>query len=138
MREHLNKTVLPLKKYKLLQWLLLIAAVFYITIIVSFDPAQHWWIPKCPLLWATGIRCPGCGSQRTIHAIMHGQWATAWQTHPLLFFAIPYILLGFYAENTLHTPLGRWLRVHLFGKVAILICMAVILVYAVVRNVQGW
>lgn len=65
-----------------------IAAVYYV-----IDPAQHQWMPKCPSKLITGYDCPGCGSQRALHALLHGNMAQAWHYNRFLFIAVPYIAL---------------------------------------------
>lgn len=55
------------------------------------DPARSGWIPKCPFHLLTGLDCPGCGSQRMIHALLHGDLAGAWQANPFLLLCLPLI-----------------------------------------------
>jgi hypothetical protein len=45
---------------------LVIAAVLY-----RFDPATTAWLPSCPLYTWTGWLCPGCGTLRALHALLH-------------------------------------------------------------------
>ena len=44
---------------------------------------------KCLFRLLTGYDCPGCGSQRAFHALLHGRLAEAWGYNPYLFFAVP-------------------------------------------------
>lgn len=41
----------------------------------------------------TGLDCPGCGSQRMLHSLMHGDFAAAWQANPFIICATPVIIL---------------------------------------------
>lgn len=43
----------------------------------------------------TGLKCPGCGSQRAIHALLHLDVGDAFRYNAMLVFAIPFLL--FYA-----------------------------------------
>lgn len=45
--------------------------------------------PRCMFRLFTGWDCPGCGSQRAIHSLLHGQIGRAWQFNPFIFFAVP-------------------------------------------------
>jgi hypothetical protein len=35
------------------------------------NPSSVNFLPKCPLYVTTGIYCPGCGSQRATHELLH-------------------------------------------------------------------
>ncbi len=39
----------------------------------------------------TGLECPGCGSQRMVYALLHGDFAGAWEANPFLLSALPLI-----------------------------------------------
>lgn len=43
----------------------------------TVDPNQPGHYPVCPLLWATGLYCPGCGGLRSAHAVAHGDLGAA-------------------------------------------------------------
>ncbi len=45
---------------------LILGAVYF-----EYDPINNLLFPKCPLYATTGIYCPGCGSQRATHALLH-------------------------------------------------------------------
>lgn len=64
------------------------------TVVYFFvDPAQSKLMPRCLFKSLTGWDCPGCGSQRMLHALLHGDWAGAWHANPFLLSMGPYILL---------------------------------------------
>ncbi|WP_316746488.1 DUF2752 domain-containing protein [Pedobacter gandavensis] len=43
--------------------------------------ADRFFIP-CPIKYLTGLDCPGCGFQRAILALIHGQWQESFQLYP--------------------------------------------------------
>lgn len=43
----------------------------------------------CPFHAITGLRCPGCGSQRALHALLHGDLSTTFKMNALWILAIP-------------------------------------------------
>lgn len=45
--------------------------------------------PRCMFRIFTGYDCPGCGSQRAIHSLLHGHPLQAWHYNPFIFFAVP-------------------------------------------------
>ncbi|MDE6835743.1 MAG: DUF2752 domain-containing protein [Muribaculaceae bacterium] len=59
----------------------------------AVDPSCSGWMPKCVFRMVTGWECPGCGSQRMLHAMLHGDIREAWHFNPFLFFMIPVIIL---------------------------------------------
>ena len=71
------------------------------------DPASGL-MPKCIFRSLTGYQCPGCGVQRAIHAMLHGDIEAAWHFNPFVFFAVP--VACFYIV----TELGRthWPHFH--------------------------
>jgi hypothetical protein len=54
-------------------------------------------LPACPFYALTGLYCPGCGSTRCLHALVHLDLAHAMATNPLLVVALP--LLAIMALN---------------------------------------
>lgn len=93
---------------------LLMAALY---VFYTFDPAEQPLFARCPFLIATGHECPGCGSQRAIHSLLHWDFKAAFGYNALMVLAIPYIFLGVYLQyfggNRRHPKLekiffGRW------------------------------
>ena len=79
------------------------------------DPLNTDLFPKCPFYSITGFYCPGCGSQRAIHAILHGHIFEGLQHNfliVLLFLVLCYdfilklifILKKKSLNNVLHSP----------------------------------
>lgn len=56
------------------------------------DPMKYALFPECPFYALTGLYCPGCGTQRAIHAILHGQVFEALGYNLLACMALPFIL----------------------------------------------
>lgn len=53
-----------------------------------FDPGKGGY-PSCPFRFFTGLDCPGCGSQRCLHDLLHGRLAQAWADNAFLLLAVP-------------------------------------------------
>ena len=49
-----------------------------------FDPEEMAVFPRCPFLLATGYECPGCGSQRAIHDMLHLDLKSAFSQNALI------------------------------------------------------
>ncbi len=59
-----------------------------------FNPAQHSFFIPCPFNYVTGFHCPGCGSQRAVHQLLHLNILEALRLNPLLILSLPLIFLG--------------------------------------------
>lgn len=68
----------------------LLAAV----VLFQFDPTRSHFYPVCYFHQTTGLLCPGCGSLRALHQLLHGHLATAFHYNALLVCALP--LLGWF------------------------------------------
>jgi hypothetical protein len=62
-----------------------------LVVLYRFDPSQGGF-PACPFRSITGLLCPGCGSQRAVHDLMHLQVGRAFHHNALLVLAIPALL----------------------------------------------
>ena len=61
------------------------AAVLY-----WFDPSQSRFYPSCLFHQATGLLCPGCGSLRAMHQLLHGNVGSAFRFNALLVLSLPF------------------------------------------------
>ncbi len=60
-------------------------------VLFFFDPARSWFYPHCLFHTITGLHCPGCGSLRALHALLHGQVAQALGLNPLILIGAPIV-----------------------------------------------
>ena len=54
-----------------------------------FNPAQSGFYPICLFHKSTGLLCPGCGSLRALHHLLHGHVAAAMHFNVLLVLSLP-------------------------------------------------
>lgn len=71
------------KKYKFIVGILVLLLV---SLYYFFNPTVSNFFPKCPFHTITGLYCPGCGSQRAIHDLMHLNIFEAINHNALMFF----------------------------------------------------
>ena len=57
-----------------------------------FSPEGSSWFPKCIFLQLTGLKCPGCGSQRVVHNLLNLNIRQAFEANAFLVLALPYII----------------------------------------------
>jgi len=70
-------------------------AVLGAGVLFWFDPAHHAFYPVCAFHRVTGLQCPGCGSLRALHQLLHGHFAAAFHFNAVLVCSLP--LLGWLA-----------------------------------------
>ncbi|GAA4347951.1 DUF2752 domain-containing protein [Hymenobacter saemangeumensis] len=102
----------------------------------TLDPARYPF-PRCPFNLLTGLYCPGCGSQRATHALLHGQVARAAGLNLLAVAFLPVLALGA-IDGARAWLTGRPRRLALLyqpwlGWLAVTLTVA----FAVVRNLPG-
>lgn len=97
----------------------------------THDPAQTP-SPKCVFKVLTGYDCPGCGSQRAFHALLHGRLADAWGFNPFVFFAVPLAVLYVCVESMRR----RYPRLHagFVHPAAVTVVSIAVVMYWILRN----
>jgi hypothetical protein len=72
-----------------LLWLTIVAGGVCLFVL---EPGKSILFPVCPFRALTGFTCPGCGSTRGMHQLLHGNVAAAFELNPLLFLALPFLI----------------------------------------------
>ncbi len=102
----------------------------------ALDPSTSDAFPRCSFLSLTGYKCPGCGSQRAVHALLNGDVAGAFRFNALLMIAVPWMGLCLFAESRrtrnprLYARLNPELLMSLF--------LALTLSWWLLRNIFDW
>jgi hypothetical protein len=110
---------------------LLAAALF---VFYTFDPETQTFFPKCPFLLISGYKCPGCGSQRAIHSLLHLRIGDALRYNAFMLPALPYIILGIYLEYFGGKKRFPGVEKFFFGRWSAIVLLCVILAYWILRN----
>ena len=113
-----------------LVWLTLALGATYLFI---FEPGKTGFFPGCPFRAITGFTCPGCGSTRGLHRLLHGDMVAAFELNPLMVLSLPFLLYAL-LRYTNAAVRGRPLhRIQLNSKY-IWMLLVVILSFWVFRN----
>ena len=100
----------------------------------AFEPGPGGLFPPCPFRALTGWKCPGCGSLRALHALLHGDISSAFWLNPLAVTCVP-LVLPLVAEDLL-VGFGLRARRRFEPKPAqILTFGLLVLAYFVARNI---
>ena len=118
--------------------IILVAAVLLVFgfIYYALDPSASTLFPRCPFLSFTGYKCPGCGSQRAIHALLHGDVVTAFRHNAMFVLAVPRIALCLYAE--IRRTRNPQLYARLNAPLLIWLFLAMVLMWWLLRNIFNW
>lgn len=112
---------------------IIITALLLIVVYFSIDPSGSAVFPKCPFLMLTGLKCPGCGSQRAIHSLLHLDFVHAFQYNALLVLSIPAVILYLYSEATRKKKPELYSTLH---KTTVIWCiLAAVILWWILRNV---
>jgi hypothetical protein len=78
--------------------LTIITAVALIALLYFLLDARKHPFPKCPFFYFTHLYCPGCGSQRALSALLHGQLQDAIHDNVLMICFLPLLSYWFLAN----------------------------------------
>lgn len=97
-----------------------------LSILYVANPAMSGLFPRCPLHWLTGLFCPGCGSLRATHLLLHGNLVGAFGMNPLMVLSLP--VLGLLVVRP-RWSYAQWLPWAV---------LTVLIVYGIARNIPMW
>jgi hypothetical protein len=105
-----------------------------VTYLFWFDPAHYRLYPSCPFYFLTGFYCPGCGTLRALHQLLHGRLLAAFRYNPLTVLVLPFLI---YAAIRKVTGLltGRRLPQIYIRSVWIWVVFVVVLGFWILRNI---
>lgn len=92
-------------------------------------------MPVCVLRQTTGVSCPGCGTQRAVHALLHGDIAAAWGFNALFVVLIPVVAFLVWVETQRRRRPQLYMRV--YGKWTAVAAIAVLAGWMLLRNLLG-
>jgi len=127
---------LSIFKNKTLVFLLIILGAIAIFIIWKFPPEEYKFYPKCFIYVLTGYQCSGCGNLRASHAILHGDFRTAWTYNPSIFFLAPYLLTGLVLQVfTSKSEKAYKIFSILYHRYALLSILFLMILFMILRNI---
>lgn len=109
---------------------LVVAAVLFL-----FDPARHGFYPRCVIHEWTGLYCPGCGSLRAAHELLHGRFASALGSNALLVLWGPVVAWETARQLAWETAGRRWIGFRHSGWPWAFLASAVL--FTVLRNLPA-
>lgn len=104
--------------------LLGIGAIAVLALLCFFDPSTSAIFPPCPTNALTSLYCPGCGTLRAMHALLHGDLKEALSQNILAVIFIPILPAIYFFPKYFRKPIV---------PAAIL---AIFILYAILRNTE--
>ena len=95
-------------------------------VLFHLNPANSRLYPACPLHQFTGLYCPGCGSLRAVHQLLHGNLGAAMRLNPLLVLALPAILILCLKPSWAYRVWLPW------------VALGTLIAYGILRNIPAW
>jgi len=99
----------------------------------AVDPSGSTLYLPCPFHALTGLYCPGCGSLRALHSLLHGEVLIACGFNPLTLLSLPYVGYCFlsYATGAVR---GKPLPAFFVSANVIWIFLGFVIIFWVLRN----
>jgi hypothetical protein len=111
-------------------WAFLAAGAVYL---FFFQPGRTGIFPACPFHTLTGLNCPGCGTTRGLHELLHGNLIGAFELNPLMTLTLP--LLGYLLFTYTRSAItGRPMKQFSLSPASGWVLTIVILSFWIVRN----
>jgi hypothetical protein len=112
---------------------LLLVGLVLGALLFFFNPATTPIYPSCAFHEMTGLYCPGCGSTRALHYLLHGELREALRYNALFVLVLPLLGTIFFVyairrRPSTTTPRWQW------RWLAVLVTL--IVVFGVVRNIR--
>ena len=108
-------------------------AIGALALVGTVSPYRAGAYPTCPFLALTGLSCPGCGSLRALHDLVHLDLVGALGMNPLAPAAVIFLIWS-WAAWTWRSATGRP-RVWLAPPAVLWVVLALVIVFAVARNI---
>ncbi len=88
------------------------------------NPSSDSIFPPCPTESLMGFYCPGCGTLRALHALLHGEFLEALSQNVLAVLVIPVLVLLVIFPERFRSPVWP------------LSLLVVFILYAILRNTE--
>lgn len=120
------------------KWIRIAAWIAFTGILILFymlDPAENVIFPRCPFHVVTGYYCPGCGSQRAVHSLLHLDLAGV-AGNNFLFLPAVLVVVYHYLRPLVVRLTGKKLPDIFYMKSFPWIVLGVIIIFWILRNLS--
>lgn len=101
-----------------------IGGIAVLVLLSFFDPSSSAIFPPCPTNALTNLHCPGCGTLRAMHALLHGDVKEALSQNILAVIFIPILPAIYFFSKYFRKPIVPAAMLVIF------------ILYAILRNTE--
>jgi hypothetical protein len=94
------------------------------------NPSEITSLPICQFKNLTNFYCPGCGGQRALHQILHGNFFEAFHSNLLIYIFLPFFILKI-SDELFDTTNSK---IFLLGNKGIWIFWGFLICFTILRN----
>jgi Protein of unknown function (DUF2752) len=116
-----------------LVWLGIAAGSVFLFLFNPSSPSNQIPFPVCPFFALTGFACPGCGTTRGLHLLLHGNVVAAFRFNPLMMVLLPCLLYAL-VRHTNAVMRGRPIKGNQLNAKYIWLLFFVVLSFWIIRN----
>lgn len=98
------------------------------------DPGEVDFLPKCPLYTITGVYCPGCGSQRATHHLLHFNFLGVLQQNALYLVALLILVYHLFITG-LNLFFKKTIYNYIYHPKTPIIILIFIILFWILRNI---
>lgn len=129
----INKSYICIMFKKKSFWIFLLIFLGIIAYYFFLNPAQEtqYFLP-CFFYEITGYKCPGCGTQRAFHELLHFHFLAAMKQNLLFVLGIPYFLgaVFFNVKKDKFPKMNEFFT----GNKTLLLLLIIAIVFGILRN----
>jgi hypothetical protein len=110
-------------------------AIVGAVVLYFFNPAQFGFYPTCMFYKTTGLLCPGCGTLRATHHLLHGHIEAAFRFNALIVSSLPLVawaLIRAARRRAADLPALSWIHPSWLW-----IGFAILVLFGILRNLPG-
>lgn len=123
MKERLYKTLKPI-------FLLLLVGGIYVVLIYT----TGFKIP-CPIKFATGFDCPGCGISRVLLSYLRLDFKTAFFTNPVITVILPIMFGDYVYHKYLYVVHNNKKPFNKLENISMYVMIGSLILYAAIKNI---
>lgn len=96
------------------------------------------FFPPCPFHRLTGLFCPGCGSQRAISALLHGQLLHAIRFNLLLVCCLPLLAYSAYTSTLKLSAQKPQIQRLFYSPLFVKSFLVMVIMFFILRNIPSY